>query len=88
MIMKLSLFSLSAAVMVNTATAGHDVDYTDTVKLKTAANCAIIAKTGISTIADSGNIAPSPRVQLLALTWSWTVLERFRQPIRLPLPLN
>eukprot|EP00579_Thalassiosira_antarctica_P017455 CAMPEP_0201945168 /NCGR_PEP_ID=MMETSP0903-20130614/53764_1 /ASSEMBLY_ACC=CAM_ASM_000552 /TAXON_ID=420261 /ORGANISM="Thalassiosira antarctica, Strain CCMP982" /LENGTH=346 /DNA_ID=CAMNT_0048488227 /DNA_START=120 /DNA_END=1161 /DNA_ORIENTATION=- len=57
--MKLSLFFLSAAAMVNAATA----QYNDGVDLGTAANYAIIAKTGISTVPTSaitGDIAVSP----------------------------
>jgi hypothetical protein len=55
--MKLNLFLLSAAAMVNAATA------TEPVNLQTAANYAILAKTGISTVPASditGNIAVSP----------------------------
>jgi hypothetical protein len=55
--MQLSLFLLSAAAMVNAATAADSVD------LGTAGNYAILAKTGISTVpasAITGDIAVSP----------------------------
>jgi hypothetical protein len=55
--MKLNLFLLSAAALVNAATA------TDTVELGTAGNYAILTKTGISTVPQSsvtGDIAVSP----------------------------
>jgi hypothetical protein len=55
--MKLNLFFLSAAALVNAAIAVEKVD------LKTAGNYAILAKTGISTVPDSvitGDIAVSP----------------------------
>jgi hypothetical protein len=55
--MKLNLFFLSAAAMVNVATAA------DTVNLRSAGNYAILTKTGISTVPASiitGDIAVSP----------------------------
>jgi hypothetical protein len=56
--MKLNLFLLSAAAMVNAA-----IGDTDTVDLRTAGNYAILASAGISTVPTSaitGNIAVSP----------------------------
>jgi hypothetical protein len=58
--MKLNLFLLSAAAMVNAATATATVDAVD---LGTAGDYAILAKTGISTVPYSvitGDIAVSP----------------------------
>jgi hypothetical protein len=55
--MKLNIFFLSAAAIVNAATAA------DTVNLGTAGNYAILSKAGISTVPDSnitGDIAVSP----------------------------
>jgi hypothetical protein len=61
--MKLNLLLLSAAALVNAATANLVVETIDTINLGTAANYAILAKTGISTVPASsinGNIAVSP----------------------------
>jgi aconitase B len=55
--MKLSLFFLSAAAMVNTATAVETVD------LGNAGDYVILSRTGISTVPDSsitGNMGVSP----------------------------
>jgi hypothetical protein len=55
--MKLNLFLISATAMVNAAIG------TDPVQLETAADYAILAKTGISTVPNSvitGDIAVSP----------------------------
>jgi hypothetical protein len=66
--MKLNLFLLSAAAMVNAAIAsgvrtGVPPPYEDAVDLRTAGNYAILAAAGISTVPPSvivGNIAVSP----------------------------
>jgi hypothetical protein len=64
--MKLSLFLLSAAAMVNAATGEGLLTAEDdiaVVELETAANYVILAKSGISTVPNSpinGNIAVSP----------------------------
>jgi hypothetical protein len=62
--MKLSLFLLSTATMVNAATAASGgANYTNTVDLGTAGDYAILSKSGISTVPDSvitGHIAVSP----------------------------
>jgi hypothetical protein len=63
--MKLTLLLLSAAAMVNAATATFTNDTISGVNLRTAGNFAIIAKTGISTVPDSsitGHIGVSPIV--------------------------
>jgi hypothetical protein len=69
--MQLSLFLLSAAAMVNAATAADSVD------LGTAGNYAILAKTGISTVPSSlvtGDIAVSP-IAATAITGFGLVMD-------------
>jgi hypothetical protein len=69
--MQLSLFLLSAAAMVNAATAADSVD------LGTAGDYAILAKTGISTVPSSlvtGDIAVSP-IAATAITGFGLVMD-------------
>jgi hypothetical protein len=80
--MKLTLLLLSAAVMVNAATATTPTNDTISgVNLRTAGNYVILAKTGISTVPDSaitGHIAVSPIVST-AMTGFDLVLDPSNQ---------